>query len=160
MFPRAAEANGCGGEELMARLLKWYDGYRFSEAETHVCNPVSVSKFFGQGYRLSNYWDDTGTPSFLLALARDREYDYEAALEAWYDESVFSAYELDRLDVTGLLWQTGYLTIRDARRGRRGLQYRLGFPDMEVQDTFSMRLLEYYGKVAKGSGGIVDSLAE
>ena len=160
-IPLAAEANNCTAEELMRTLLKWYDGYRFSKAVTHVCNPVSVSKFFNEGYEFSNYWDDTGMPSFLLKIAREKAYDYEAALSEWYDKSVFSAYELDQLDVTGLLWQTGYLTIKEVRQGRRGLQYRLDFPDMEVMDTFSMRLLEYYGKVEKGGGGtLVDSFAD
>ena len=160
-IPLAAAANGCSGEELMQTLLTWYDGYRFSDAETHVCNPVSVSTFFSNDYKFSNYWDSTGMPSFLLKLARNQGYDYEAALSHFYGESVFSAYELDRLDITGLLWQTGYLTIREVRQGRSGLQYRLGFPDQEVAETFSMRLLEYYGNVEKGAGDtIVDSLAD
>ena len=151
-IPLAAKANNCTDEELMRTLLKWYDGYRFSDAETHVCNPVSVSKFFNEGYEFSNYWDETGMPSFLLKVAREKAYDYEAALTNWFSSSIFSAYELDQLDVTGLLWQTGYLTIKEVRRGRRGLQYRLDFPDFEVMDTFNMRLLEYYGKVGKGGG--------
>ena len=151
-IPLAAKANNCTSEELMRALLKWYDGYRFSDAETHVCNPVSVSKFFNEGYKFSNYWDSTGMPTFLLKVAREKAYDYEAAVSEWYDESIFSAYELDQLDVTGLLWQTGYLTIKEVRQGRRGLQYRLDFPDFEVMDTFNMRLLEYYGKVGKGGG--------
>ena len=160
-IPLAAAANCCTEDELMQMLLTWYDGYRFSDAETHVCNPVSVSTFFSNDYKFSNYWDNTGMPSFLLKLARNQGYDYEAALSHFYSESVFSAYELDRLDITGLLWQTGYLTIREVRRGRSGLQYRLGFPDQEVAETFSMRLLEYYGNVEKGAGGtIVDSLAD
>ncbi len=159
-IPLAAEANGLPEEELMRKLLRWYDGYRFSKAPTHVCNPVSISKFFNQGYDFSNYWDDTGTPEFLVRLSKEREYDYEAALDAWYAESIFSAYELDCLDITGLLWQTGYLTIKEVRQGRRGFQYRLGFPDLEVEDTFSMRLLESYGKMERGAGdNLVDSFS-
>ena len=143
-IPLAAETNGLPEEELMRKLLRWYDGYRFSDAPTHVCNPVSISKFFNQGYDFSNYWDDTGTLEFLVRLSREREYDYEAALAAWYDESIFSAYELDCLDITGLLWQTGYLTIKDVRCDEDGMQYRLDFPDKEVQATFSRRLIESF----------------
>ena len=150
-IPLAAAANDCPGEELMRRLLKWYDGYRFSKAETHVCNPVSVSNFFSNDYDFSNYWDSTGTPSFLLKLARDREYDYEAALTRFYGESVFSAYELDSLDVTGLLWQTGYLTIKETRKGEDGTQYRLDFPDKEVQMTFTQKLIAFLAGPAKSN---------
>lgn len=160
-IPLAAEANGVSPEELMARLLQWYDGYRFSEGETHVCNPVSLSSFFSNDYKFSNYWDSTGMPSFLLKVARDKHYNYEEALTRFYDESVFSAYELDKLDVTGLLWQTGYYTIKEARQGRTGMRYRLGFPDFEVLETFNKRLLEFYGNVAKGTeDSLIDSFAD
>lgn len=151
----AARANGVTEDGLMRRLLEWYDGYRFSEADLHVCNPVSVTTFFQQKYRFSNYWDSTGTPSFLLEKMRGQSYDHEAALSDWYDESVFSAYELDRLDLTGLLWQTGYLTISEVRRGVAGTRYRLDFPDREVRQTYMGRLLEFYGGLRRGLAGSV-----
>ena len=149
----AAKANGVSKEELMSHVLEWYDGYRFSEASHHVCNPVSITKFFANDYKFSNYWDSTGTPSFLLEQMGRQHYDHEAALNAWYDESVFSAYELDRLDITGLLWQTGYLTIKDVRQRVTGTQYRIGFPDREVKQTFMTRLLEFYTGLQKGLSG-------
>ncbi|MBR6059741.1 MAG: AAA family ATPase, partial [Victivallales bacterium] len=140
----AARSNGVSEAELMENLMAWYDGYRFSEADSHVCNPVSITKFFANSYKFSNYWDSTGTPSFLLELMRRQAYDHEAALNDWYDESVFSAYELDRLDITGLLWQTGYLTIKDIQNDGFDMLYRLDFPDREVQETFNRRLIEFY----------------
>ena len=149
-IPLAAKARGKTGEQVVADILRWYDGYRFSAAGTHVCNPVSLSKFFSNDYVLDNYWDDTGTPGFLVKLARERGYDYEAALSDWYDRSVFSAYEPDRLDITGLLWQTGYLTIRETREDEDGMEYRLGFPDYEVQTTFCRRLVEAFAGEEKG----------
>ncbi len=151
----AARAHETTEDGLMRLLLEWYDGYRFSEADLHVCNPVSVTTFFQQRYRFSNYWDSTGTPSFLLEKMRQQSYDHEAALSAWYDESIFSAYELDRLDLTGLLWQTGYLTISEVRQGIAGTRYRLDFPDREVRQTFMGRLLEFYGGLRRGLAGSV-----
>ena len=149
-IPMAAKANNCTEEELMKTLLKWYDGYRFSKEETHVCYPVSLSSFFTNNYEFSNYWDSTGMPSFLLNLARKQEYDYERALTRFYSESIFSAYELDRLDITGLLWQTGYLTIKEVRSDDDGTQYRLDFPDKEVQATFTEKVIEFLAGVARG----------
>ena len=148
----AAKANGVTEEELMEKLMEWYVGYRFSKAETHVCNPVSISKFFYSNYDFSNYWDSTGTPSFLLELMHKQSYNLEAALNGTYDESVFAAYELDRLDITGLLWQTGYLTIKELVPGLRRMKYRLGFPDYEVEDTFMTRLLEHFCDIPQGTG--------
>ena len=148
----AAKVLGISEDELMRRLLEWYDGYRFSEAELHVCNPVSISKFFTNDFKFANYWDSTGTPSFLLKLMEKESYNLEAALNGTYDESVFAAYELDRLDITGLLWQTGYLTIKELVPGLRRMKYRLGFPDYEVEDTFMTRLMEHFCVIPQGTG--------
>ncbi len=148
----AAKENGFSNDELMSQLLEWYDGYRFSKADIHVCNPVSISSFFDGEYEFANYWDNTGTPSFLLELMSKQSYDFEAALKGTYDEGVFAAYELDKLDITGLLWQTGYLTIKDVVHGMRKMKYRLGFPDYEIEDTFMTRLLEYFCDVPQGTG--------
>ncbi len=133
----AAKTNGLSEKELMETLLEWYDGYRFSDADIHVCNPVSLTSFFMKHYKFTNYWDTTGTPSFLLEQMRRQSYNHEAALNDWYDESVFAAYELDKIDITGLLWQTGYLTIKDIRKDEEEFEYRLDFPDKEVQETFN-----------------------
>ena len=143
-LPAAAISNGVSEEELMGKILNWYDGYRFSEGDTHVCNPVSINKFFANDFRFSNYWDSTGTPTFLLELMGKQAYEPEKAFNDWYDESVFSAYEIQRLDITGLLWQTGYLTIKDVRRDADECQYRLDFPDREVRETFNRRLIEFF----------------
>lgn len=143
-IPAAAAANGLSEEELMKNLLLWYDGYRFSRAQTHVCNPVSVSKFFARGGEFANYWGSTGTPTFLLELAKNTRFDFESALRETYSESVFAAYELDRLPVMGLLWQTGYLTIKEVIREDLDTYYLLGFPDREVRVSFNDTLLKYY----------------
>ena len=150
-IPEAAKANALTEDELMAQLLSWYDGYRFSRADIHVCNPVSISKFFMQGYGFSNYWDNTGTPIFLLKLMEKQAYDHESALNKWYGESIFSSYELDHLDITGMLWQTGYLTIKDVSKDEYGMLYRLDFPDKEVQATFNGRLIEFYAGEGRGN---------
>ena len=144
-IPVAAKANNLSDEALMKALLLWYDGYRFSKAPTHVCNPVSVSKFFVQNYTFSNYWGNTGMPSFLLELARKTRFNFEKAITEPVTDLVFGAYELDRLDTMGLLWQTGYLTIKEVLPGPRlSTLYRLGFPDYEVEESFNMQLLAYY----------------
>ncbi len=149
-LPEAAKIYGVPEDALMKKILDWYDGYRFSKADIHLCNPVSVTMFFKNHFEFSNYWDSTGTPSFLLEQMRRRAYDHEAALKGWYTESIFAAYELDKLDITGLLWQTGYLTIREVRQEMMEMQYRLDFPDREVKVTFMNRLLEFYAEIDRG----------
>lgn len=147
-IPAAAKANGCSEEELMRLLLRWYDGYRFSQAETHVCNPVSINNFFDNHYLFSNYWYDTGTPSFLLELARKTHFDFELALSQPVSEQTFAAYDLNDLNPMGLLWQTGYLTIKEVfPNPMTGNLYLLGFPDQEVKQTFNASLLAKYSGI-------------
>ena len=49
----AAKVHGIPEDTLMTRILDWYDGYRFSEVDVHVCNPVSLSNFFLKKYKFS-----------------------------------------------------------------------------------------------------------
>ena len=159
-IPLAAEANGLAEEELMARLLKWYDGYRFSDGNVHVCNPVSLATFFSNDYKFANYWGKTGMPTFLLQLARNTRFDFEKAVSVPVTDLVFGSYELDNLDPMGLLWQTGYLTIKEVLPGPLGSSmYRLGFPDYEVEQSFNTQLLAYYsGRKDAETAGMVFQL--
>ncbi len=159
-IPLAAKANAMSVEGLMRTLFKWYDGYRFSKADTHVCNPVSVSTFFSQNYEFANHWGRTGMPGFLLELAKKTRFNFERAISTPVSEVVFGAYELDNLDPMGLLWQTGYLTIKDVLPGPLGSSmYRLGFPDYEVEQSFNTQLLAYYsGRRDTETAGVVFQL--
>lgn len=159
-IPIAAKAKGMAEEQLMANIQTWYDGYRFSNGETHVCNPVSVSTFFSNDYQFANYWGKTGMPTFLLKLARNTRFNFEKALSTPVSDLVFGAYELDNLDPMGLLWQTGYLTIKDVLPGPLGSNmYRLDFPDYEVEQSFNTQLLAYYsGRKDGETAGVVFQL--
>ena len=161
-IPLAARANGKSDEELMQWLLKWYDGYRFSNADTHVCNPVSIATFFSNNYEFANYWGKTGMPSFLLELAKTTRFNFERAITEPVSELAFGAYELDNLDTLGLLWQTGYLTIAETIPSPFGdTMYRLGFPDLEVEHSFNTQLLAYYsGMKDAAMSSIVYKLTE
>ncbi len=141
----AAKSKGVSTEELMRLLLIWYDGYRFSKADIHVCNPVSISSFFSKKYEFDNYWGTTGATTVLFELARTTRFDFEQALTVPISSQAFGAYEVDNIDPLGLLWQTGYLTIKAVLPGPLNSSlFRLGFPDHQVEDAFNTQLLAYY----------------
>jgi hypothetical protein len=131
-------ALGKSREETIAELRDWYNGYRFHyEAET-VYNPVSVMKcFYEQEFK--NYWFETGTPTFLVDLLRDKPLDLSNQL---VPETAFSAYDPERLDPLPLLVQTGYMTIKDSHIEGRTRQYELGFPNFEIEESFSYWLAQ------------------
>jgi hypothetical protein len=125
-------------EQTLSELKNWYNGYCFEEEAPTVYNPVSVMKCF-QELKFKNYWFETGTPSFLVDLLRGKPVDLS---DLSVQETAFSAYEPDRLEPLPLLVQTGYLTLRGTRQRGQIRNYQLGFPNQEIEQSFSYWLAQ------------------
>ena len=97
-----------------AQIKEWYNGYRFEENAKTVYNPVSLAQFFENGGKFNNYWFSTGTPSFLMELTKQKDFNFESALKEAVPQVAFNAFEIDNIDPLTLLLQTGYITIKDA----------------------------------------------
>jgi hypothetical protein len=134
---------------LLDKLKLWYNGYRFEEDADTVYNPVSIGKFFESGGKFKNYWFETGTPSFLLKLAKKQQFDFEKELSQPVSELAFASYEIDRLQTLPLLFQTGYLTIKSFVQDEDDTFYYLNFPNREVEAAFESYLLDEYSGVNK-----------
>ena len=132
------------GKVLRQKIKTWYDGYRFSANARTVYNPVSLASFFNNGGKFSNYWFSTGTPSFLIKLAKSRKFDFETALSVPLPEITFNAFEIDSIDPLTLLYQTGYVTIKSTRQQFNQTWYCLDFPNQEVSSSFNTYLLHSY----------------
>jgi hypothetical protein len=135
--------------ELLAKLKLWYDGYKFHQNAEPVYNPVSIGKFFESGGEFKNYWFETGTPSFLLKLAKKQQFDFEKELSQPVSELAFASYEIDKLETLPLLFQTGYLTIKATTQVMERTRYFLDFPNKEVEAAFEAYLLNEYSGVKK-----------
>lgn len=140
--------------ELLRRLRCWYNGYCFHPSAPTVYNPVSVAKFFESGGEFKNYWFATATPTFLLKLVKAQRFDFERDLAKPLDELAFAAYDIGHLEALPLLFQTGYLTIKGKAELFGQTQYRLGFPNQEVEAAFNAYLLEEYGGPRKERSGV------
>ena len=57
-------------------------------------------------------------------------------------ESVFNKYDIDNVNMTALMFQTGYLTIKQYDRDKR--KYLLDFPDKEVHESFLDFMVTHY----------------
>jgi hypothetical protein len=110
---------------------------------------VSIGKFFESGGEFKNFWFETGTPSFLLKLAKKQQFNFEKELSQPVSELAFASYEIDKLQTLPLLFQTGYLTIKRTEINRDRTSYHLGFPNQEVEGAFEAYLLEEYSGVNK-----------
>ena len=124
---------GATREEAFAKLVRWYDGYRFHSAGPAMFNPVSIGKCL-DAREFKNWWFETGTPTFLMEMLRATPVDLDKP-EA--PEEAFSVYEPEAPAILPLLVQTGYLTIKETLRSASRTTYRLGFPNLEVSGSFS-----------------------
>ena len=127
-----AEANGLTDEGAFAEIVKWYDGYRFHSNAELVINPVSIGQCF-QKREFANYWSKTAVPTFLVDILKEHPLDFS---NVDIDESELETYEPDRPKLVTLLYQTGYLTIKDFLQIGAIRRYGLKFPNLEVENSF------------------------
>lgn len=130
-------------EELLTQIRAWYNGFRFAHGGESVYNPFSTIQFF-LDKRFSNYWFATGTPYFLIKLLKERDYDIQSLERVEADDLLLQTYELDNLAIVPLLYQTGYLTIKESESDEFGTFYILSYPNNEVRHSFLTYLLNTY----------------
>jgi len=133
-------------EDLRKTLKETYNGYRFSKKTEAVYNPVSITKFV-QNEEIEHYWFETGTPSFLLELMKENNYNLMNLESLKLNAAAFSTYEVENLIPEPLLFQTGYLTIKDYNE--KGDIYTLSYPNNEVKNAFITFLTDFYTPVKK-----------
>ncbi|NJL13868.1 MAG: AAA family ATPase [Microscillaceae bacterium] len=124
-------------DTLLAEIRYRYNGYSW-DAKNFVYNPFSVLSFF-QHKKFDNYWFATGTPTFLTKLLK-KGFHYEFKnVNAGFNS--FDTSNLAKLDYVALLFQTGYLTLKEDIGYE---MFRLDFPNSEVRDAFNQFLLAEY----------------
>ena len=127
-----AEANGLTDDAAFAKIVEWYDGYKFEENAEPVINPVSLGKCL-QDRKFANYWAETAMPTFLVDILKSCPIDFSCVD---IEETELGNYEpTDPKGVT-LLYQTGYLTIDTFRQRGTSRRYTLRLPNLEVENSF------------------------
>ena len=116
-----ADYNNVSCDECFALLKKNYDGYHFSRRMTDMYNPFSILRALASR-EFDLYWFSTGTPTFLvkrLASVKN-EFDFKRLTEG-VSSSIgeITDYRPDNTNIIPLLYQTGYLTIKDYDRAAR-----------------------------------------
>ena len=139
-----AEKQSVSSQKLVEAVRHWYDGFCFVEEGERVYNPYSTILLFSK-QRFSNYWFESGTPTFLTKLLRKNNYDIASLDKLLLPEIAFSTFELEDLDIIPLLFQTGYLTIKDyERKFAQEVIYTLSYPNHEVERAFNTHLLSAF----------------
>jgi hypothetical protein len=126
-------AENLSEDELTDKIALMYNGYCFSDKCESVYNPFSTLNLFVKQH-FSNYWFESGTPTFLIKLIKNQRQIPQCIENIWVNEYAFGSYEIETLDLIPILFQAGYLTIKDYISDRK--QYLLSYPNLEVKESF------------------------
>ena len=128
-------------EETIEKLKQQYDGYHFTASSPDIFNPFSLLNAF-QDHELNNYWFASGTPTYLIEMLRKfgtlpTEIN---SMEGGADD--FDAPTEGMNTIMPLLYQSGYVTIKDYNERFRS--YTLGMPNNEVRIGLTKALVPAY----------------
>jgi hypothetical protein len=129
------------GQVDLKQLKKWYNGYNFTGTESQkVYNPFDILLFINKGYRYQNYWFETATPAFLVKMIEKHHYFIPDLENIVVGELMLSKFDIDNMPIATLLFQTGYLTIKEVTSRGNRMAYRLGYPNYEVKCSLNESL--------------------
>ena len=139
-----AAQNGQTEEATRQELKRWYDGYHFAENTEDIYNPFSLLSTLAE-MKFGSYWFETGTPTFLVELLKLSHYNLQRLTEEMATADSLSGIDTMYNDPVPILYQSGYLTIKEY--DRRFRTYTLGFPNQEVEEGFIRFLLPFYANL-------------
>ena len=149
-----AAANRLTKDDCYAKLAQLYDGYHFSENSIGIYNPFSLLNTLSSK-RFMEYWYGTGTPTFLTVALKQTQKDISELIDNEVEVDITDLSQVDSYKVNPipLLYQTGYLTIKEANPDFGTC--RLGFPNREVQNGFLKMQLALYVPIVESIGSNV-----
>ena len=131
-LPAIANEYNITVNELKQKIKEWYNGYSW-DGKNKLYNPFSILSFFSS-FKFDNYWFSSGTPTFLIEKYRESKTVIEDIKEFKIGSTFFDQSEIDIIDFRPLLFQTGYLTVKEYDFINN--IYTLGYPNKEVKDAF------------------------
>ncbi len=146
IFAAAQELNQTP-KEIVGQMTEWYDGYQFSDfAEidnqlAKVYNPWSVLLFLSEN-KFKNYWFATGSPTFLFEVMKQQDFLPIELSGVTASANQLGTFQIDKISLPTLLYQTGYLTIESYDSERDN--YHLALPNKEVKDSLFKQLLHSF----------------
>jgi len=121
---------------LLDNLRTWYNGYSWDGSHL-LYNPFGILNFL-QIKRFQNFWMATGSPRLLINQMREQALFEVEGIQV--NSLAFEQYDIEHLTLVPLLFQTGYLTVKevDAWAG----YFKLDYPNKEVRESMYAFLLQ------------------
>jgi hypothetical protein len=124
------------------QIRQWYNGYNWTGSE-RVYNPFSIINYLQTGV-FKNYWFESGTPTFLIELLKEKKYYIPTMENLEAGESLIGSFDVDFIEPENLLFQAGYLTISEVKQGVAEIRYKLSYPNREVEKSLTENILNRY----------------
>lgn len=140
---------GLSHDELLIKIREWYNGYSW-DGVSRVYNPFSILNLF-DSHQFTNFWFSTGTPSYLTKLITEKTNDIRQIQNQPAVSESFNADDLSNINLNGLLFQTGYLTIKAAIANKGEVYYILDFPNYEVKESLYRSLFSFMSNTTTDS---------
>jgi hypothetical protein len=121
-------------------IKEWYNGYYFLKDTLY--NPFDILLYL-RNKEFDSYWYKTGTPSFLIKLIKQKKYDVSQLENKIVKKNILEKFDIEDISIEALMFQTGYLTIKEVYQKEYGQEYKLGFPNKEVKISFNENILEF-----------------
>ena len=149
-----ADSKKLSYDEMRNVLKKRFDGYHFGLRLKGVYNPFSILNTFSKMI-IRDYWFSTGTPTYLVRLLQNYRENLNDLTGKYYDESEFVDYRADYERPLPMIYQSGYLTIKDIDSDMES--YLLDFPNDEVKKGFVTMIANNYFAAPEDTGTWVRS---
>ena len=128
-------------DETIEALKEYYDGYHFASKSPDVFNPYSLLNAMANG-NLDYYWFSSGTPTYLINMLDKFQVMPSEIGGSEADKSEFDAPTEKMTTIMPLLYQSGYITIKDYDPETE--LYLLDIPNKEIRVGLYRCLLPHY----------------
>ena len=122
-------------------IRRWYNGYSWLGDEK-VYNPFDILLLF-DAREFEPYWFRTGTPTFLYRELVKHQISPMDLEHRTADRELVSTFDITNYHIDALLFQTGYLTITGKEQSGGLTEYRLDYPNYEVELSLNRGLLRH-----------------
>ena len=130
-------------------IRKWYDGYQWDKGlkSDKVFCPHSVLNLFDdKDGDFSNFWYESSIPYHVYKILKSRDLSAIELTDRWVDREYLGRFEVEDVVIDSLLFQSGFLTIKDRDPSDNPTSYLLTYPNEEVKQSLSQGLLRHGSK--------------
>jgi hypothetical protein len=127
----------------LEEIKEWYNGYYFLQDTLY--NPFDILLYL-KNKVLRNYWYETGKTEFLFKLLKTSNYQLPYLNKLYYTNDILDKFDIEHISIEALMFQTGYLTIKEVKTIESEEMYLLDYPNKEVRQSFNRDLVFYITK--------------